>query len=208
MNSIVLAVVVMMALSLVRVPVILALIIATFAGGMSAGMSVGDVIVAFEGGLGNGATIALSYALLGAFAVALSRSGITHLLAEKIVGAIGAEPGGRNVFYAKMLLCGALLLCASLAETIIPVHIAFIPILVPPLLEVMDRINLDRRAAACAVTCGLILPYMLLPVGFGADQNTYTFGLDQPSIAIPEPASWLLVAAGGLIGLVRRRRRS
>ena len=33
---------------------ILALIIATFAGGMSAGMSVGDVIVAFEGGLGNG----------------------------------------------------------------------------------------------------------------------------------------------------------
>ena len=84
MNSIVLAVIVMMALSLVRVPVILALIIATFAGGMSAGMSVGDVIVAFEGGLGNDATIALSYALLGAFAVALSRSGITHLLAQRI----------------------------------------------------------------------------------------------------------------------------
>lgn len=47
-----------------------------------------------------------------------------------------------------------------------------------------------------------------VPAGFGADQNTYTFGLDQPSIAVPEPAGWLLVAAGGLIGLIRQRRRS
>ncbi|MCB1375024.1 MAG: TRAP transporter large permease subunit [Rhodobacteraceae bacterium] len=220
MNSIVLAVIVMMALSLVRVPVILALIIATFAGGMSAGMSVGDVIVAFEGGLGNGATIALSYALLGAFAVALSRSGITHLLAEKIVGAIGAEPGGRNIFYAKMLLCGALLICASLAETIVPVHIAFIPILVPPLLEVMDRIKLDRRAAACAVTCGLILPYMLLPVGFGAvyQQNilgeniniageAFDFAIDAASIPLAMVIPSLGMVAGVLIAVLISYRK-
>ncbi len=45
-----------------------------------------------------------------------------------------------------------------------------------------------------------------VPAGFGADTNTYTFGLDQPSIAIPEPASALLLAGGALLGLLVRRR--
>ncbi len=168
MNSIVLAVVVMMGLSLVRVPVVLALILATFVGGLNAGLSIPEIVRLFEGGLGNGATIALSYALLGAFAVALSRSGITHLLGEKIVATVGAKGSESNVIFAQMVLYGAFLICAILAETLVPVHIAFIPILVPPLMAVMDMLKLDRRAAACSLTCGLILAYMLFPVGFGA----------------------------------------
>ncbi|GAB2711698.1 Na+/H+ antiporter NhaC family protein [Halomonas garicola] len=72
------------------------------------------------------------------------------------------------MLFAQVVLYGMLLLCASVAETLIPVHIAFIPILVPPLLEVMDRLKLDQRAAACALTCGLILAYMLFPIGFGS----------------------------------------
>jgi hypothetical protein len=47
-----------------------------------------------------------------------------------------------------------------------------------------------------------------VPVGFGADSNTYTFGLDQPSIAsVPEPASWLL-AISFATGLFLRHRRT
>lgn len=64
MNSIILAVLIMMGLSLSRVPVILALIIGTLAGGLNAGMNPSEIISTFEGGLGNGATIALSYAML------------------------------------------------------------------------------------------------------------------------------------------------
>ncbi len=168
MNSIVLAVVVMMGLSLIRVPVILALILATFVGGLNAGLSIPEIIKLFEGGLGNGATIALSYALLGGFAVALSRSGITHLLGEKIVAIVGAKGTESNVIFAQIVLYGAFVICSTLAETLVPVHIAFIPILVPPLIVVMDMLKLDRRAAACSLTCGLILAYMLFPVGFGA----------------------------------------
>lgn len=168
MNSILVAVLIMMGLSLSRVPVILALIIATFVGGVTAGMDVTDILSTFEDGLGNGANIALSYALLGAFAVALSRSGITHLLAEKIIGIIGTRQNATSMLYAQIMLYGMLLVCASMAETLVPVHIAFIPILVPPLLEVMDRLKLDRRAAACALTCGLVLAYMLFPIGFGS----------------------------------------
>ncbi len=113
MNSIVLAVVVMMGLSLIRVPVVLALILATFVGGLNAGLSIPEIVKLFEGGLGNGATIALSYGLLGAFAVALSRSGITHLLGEKIVAIVGAKGSESNVIFAQMVLYGAFLICAS-----------------------------------------------------------------------------------------------
>ena len=37
-------------------------------------------------------------------------------------------------------------------------HIAFIPLLVPPLLVVMSRLMLHRRAVACAPTFGLVTP--------------------------------------------------
>ena len=46
-------------------------------------------------------------------------------------------------------------------------HIAFIPIVVPPLLAVFNKLKIDRRAVACVLTFGLTATYMLLPVGFG-----------------------------------------
>ena len=42
-----------------------------------------------------------------------------------------------------------------------------IPLLVPPLLYVLTRLQIDRRLVACVLTFGLITPYMFLPVGFG-----------------------------------------
>ncbi|MDA1378829.1 hypothetical protein PCI56_01810 [Plesiomonas shigelloides subsp. oncorhynchi] len=57
---------------------------------------------------------------------------------------------------------------ALLSQNAIPIHIAFIPILIPPLLHVMDKLHIDRRAIACAITFGLIAPYLILPVGFGS----------------------------------------
>ncbi|MBZ7974971.1 Na+/H+ antiporter NhaC family protein, partial [Campylobacter molothri] len=46
-------------------------------------------------------------------------------------------------------------------------HVAFIPLLIPPLLSLFNRLKIDRRAVACALTFGLTTPYMVLPVGFG-----------------------------------------
>lgn len=56
---------------------------------------------------------------------------------------------------------------ASLSQNLIPVHIAFIPILIPPLLSIFNRMKLDRRAIACALVFGLKAPYMVVPLGFG-----------------------------------------
>ena len=57
---------------------------------------------------------------------------------------------------------------ACLSQNLVPVHIAFIPILIPPLLTVLNRMQADRRAAACALAFGLKAPYICVPFGFGA----------------------------------------
>jgi len=168
MNAVVLAILIMVTLSLARVSVVFALIVAALVGGLYAGMPLGGILEAFNGGLGNGATIAISYAVLGAFAVALSRSGITQDLARRAVRRFHLEGAGSSQRRVVLALLGCLLLAAISSQNLIPVHIAFIPILVPPLLALMNRLKLDRRAVACVITFGITAPYMLLPVGFGA----------------------------------------
>ena len=53
------------------------------------------------------------------------------------------------------------------SQNIIPVHIAFIPILIPPLLSAMNMLAIDRRAIACIIAFGLVTTYMIVPFGFG-----------------------------------------
>lgn len=55
-----------------------------------------------------------------------------------------------------------------LSQNLVPVHIAFIPILLPPLLSVLNRLRIDRRAVAVVVACSMSASYLLLPTGFGA----------------------------------------
>jgi predicted histidine transporter YuiF (NhaC family) len=123
---------------------------------------------AFNAGLGDGAEVALAYAVLGAFALALSKSGLPDLLAHKLIGLLGFEASKNQEKKVKYLLLTILLIAAIFSQNLIPVHIAFIPVLVPPLLKVMNHLKLDRRAAACMLTLGLVGTYIFLPVGFGA----------------------------------------
>ncbi|QJQ94638.1 MULTISPECIES: Na+/H+ antiporter family protein [Halomonadaceae] len=168
MNAVILAVLVMVGLSLARVSVVFALIIGALVGGLVGGLSLEDTLSAFNDGVGGGAQVALAYATLGAFAVAISRSGLPDLLAVKLIRLLGQNATQQHQSIVKYLLLGAVLLVAISSQNLIPVHIAFIPILIPPLLKMMNQLRLDRRAVACALTFGLTAPYMLLPVGFGA----------------------------------------
>ena len=169
MNAVVIAVAVMLALSLCRVHVVVALIAGAVTGGLVGGLSLDATLLAFQDGLGKGATVALSYALLGAFAVAIAKSGTAHALADRALRMIDGQRGdaaktGRLRFILLMLMLAA----AMASQNILPIHIAFIPLLIPPLLFVMNKLQLDRRLVACLLTFGLITPYMFLPVGFGA----------------------------------------
>lgn len=168
MNAVILAVLVMVGLSLARVSVVFALVVGALVGGLAGGLSLNDTLAAFNDGVGGGAKVALAYATLGAFAVAISRAGLPDLLAQRLIHMLGQEASVKRQAIVKYLLLSAVLLVAISSQNLIPVHIAFIPILIPPLLKVMNQLRLDRRAVACALTFGLTAPYMLLPVGFGA----------------------------------------
>jgi len=166
-NPVVVAVLLMIGLSLFRINVVIALIFSAIIGGLVSGLSLLDTIDAFSSGLGGGASIALNYAMLGAFAVAISKSGITDLLAKKIISKMKSDATRKEIIWFKTILLTLILLASVSSQNLIPVHIAFIPILIPPLLHVFAEYKIDRRLIACVLTFGLTATYMLLPVGFG-----------------------------------------
>ncbi|MDK7742614.1 Na+/H+ antiporter family protein [Helcobacillus massiliensis] len=171
LNAVLLAVIVMLVLSLARVHVVLALFIGAVVGGLVAGLGLDATMVAFQEGLAGGAQIALAYALLGAFAMAVASSGLPDALAAWIVGRLGGASDSAQqgaVTAVRWALVAGVLAMSVMSQNLIPVHIAFIPLLIPPLLVVMNRLRLDRRAIACTLTFGLVTTYMLLPVGFGS----------------------------------------
>jgi predicted histidine transporter YuiF (NhaC family) len=209
MNAVLVAVVLIMVLSVARLHVMLSMIVAAFVGGWVAGMDIDTTLKAFNAGIGGGAGIALSYALLGGFAVAISLSGLPHLLAQKILKQIGGEKQQRSsdTFWLRNALLLGLMLVAVSSQNIIPIHIAFIPILVPPLLLVMTRLQLDRRLVACVLTFGLVTPYMFLPIGFGNIYlndillaNVGSAGLATEGISVM--SAMAIPALGMLIGLL------
>jgi hypothetical protein len=155
---VVVSVLVLAILSLLRLNVILAIIVAAIVAGLMSGLSFVESIELLVSGMGGQANTALSYILLGAFAIAISYTGIIGFLVNFIVNKLS---GKRATIV--LILAGV----ASLSQNVIPVHIAFIPILIPPLLKLFDTLRIDRRAVATALTFGLKAPYVMLPVGFG-----------------------------------------
>ncbi|WP_281773574.1 Na+/H+ antiporter family protein [Haemophilus parahaemolyticus] len=175
-NEVVISIITLLVLSLMRINVVVSLIIAALVCGEIGNYGVDNTtlfqalektIGSFTGGLGGGAETAMNYAVLGAFAVALSRSGVTDLLAYKVISHFGKRPSGRSVFWFKYIILLVLTAFAISSQNLIPIHIAFIPIVVPPLLGVMNQLKIDRRAVACGLTFGLTATYMLIPAGFG-----------------------------------------
>ena len=150
----------------------------------------------------------LPWPILGAFALALARSGLPDLLAYKMITTLKGEASEKAQNKVKYLIFCTVALAAVFSQNVIPVHIAFIPVLIPPLLLVFNHLKLDRRLVACLLTFGLVGTYMLVPVGFGAiflndilGHNINTFGkpygfeitYDQIPAAMAIPVSGMFV---------------
>ncbi len=157
-NPIIISVILLCALCLCRVNVLLALIVSSVAGGLLGHIKLSEVMNIFINGMGGNSETALSYILLGAFAASMTHTGLAPVLAKKIANIIQSK---------KYLLIFILTGIAILSQNLIPVHIAFIPILIPPLLVIMNKLKIDRRAVACALAFGLKAPYIVIPAGFG-----------------------------------------
>ncbi|WQT67472.1 Na+/H+ antiporter family protein [Helicobacter pylori] len=152
------AIICMCVLSLLRLNVMLSMISATLIAGLMGGLGITESFNAMIDGMKGNLNIALSYILLGALAVAVAKSNLIKVALSKLIGLMNCK---RSTF------CFLIAFIACFSQNLVPVHIAFIPILIPPLLHLMNRLELDRRAVACALTFGLQAPYLVLPVGFG-----------------------------------------
>ena len=99
-NPVVISVVVMIALCLFNLNIVLALLIAALVAGVSAGMSISDTMGTLIGGMGGNAETALSYFLLGTFAVAIGQTGIASIACKKIAKVVkGRKYSGRHRLY-------------------------------------------------------------------------------------------------------------
>lgn len=183
-NAVVLSVLVMAVLCVLRLNVLLSIIIAALVAGWLSPLpleslpleslysgadsqtslwqyfllkttTTGEILIK---GMASNLNIALSYILLGGIAVAISRTHLMTFLLSAIANAISNR---------KFIFILSIALIACFSQNLVPIHIAFIPILIPPLLSLMNRLKIDRRAVACALTFGLQAPYVTLGVGFG-----------------------------------------
>lgn len=152
------AIICMCVLSLLRLNVMLSMISATLIAGLMGGLGLTESFNVMIDGMKGNLNIALSYILLGALAVAIAKSNLIKVALSKLIGLMN---------YKRSTFCFLIAFIACFSQNLVPVHIAFIPILIPPLLHLMNRLDLDRRAVACALTFGLQAPYLVLPVGFG-----------------------------------------
>ena len=222
LNAVVLSVIVMLALSLARVHVVISLFVASVVAGLVAGMGISGTMVAFQTGLAGGAKIALSYALLGAFAMAVAHSGLPALLARAIVNRMRNADAASSVRVArgaKWGIVGGVLVMGVMSQNLIPIHIAFIPLLVPPLIGVMNELKMDRRLIACAITFGIVTAYMFFPIGFGRIflhdilyKNIIAAGMDvssvNPMAAMAIPAASMAIGCAIALFFSYRKPRT
>ncbi|MFJ9462986.1 Na+/H+ antiporter family protein [Viridibacillus arvi] len=195
-NPVLISVIILTVLSLLRVHVIFALLIAAIVAGLVAGLPLSETMTIFIDGMGAQSGTALSYILLGIFAAMIAHSGIPGVLINRLLAI--KKP-------SKYIFIFGLALTACLSGTLIPVHIAFIPILVPPLLYFFNKLKIDRRALASALTFGLKMPYMCIPVAYGLIfQGIIATEMTKNGMAINQtsvPVAMIIPAIGMWVGL-------
>lgn len=192
-NPAIIAVVLLCVLCLKKVNVLLAIIVSTLVAGLLSGMDIKHVMDVFISGMGGNSETALSYILLGAFAATMAHSGFTNKLAGWITKIISGK---------KWMLFLILTLIAMASQNIVPIHIAFIPIIIPPLLSTMNVLKIDRRAVASVLAFGLKMPYITIPVGFGLIfQNLIADNIIQNGVNVAREDIWKSTVILG-IGMV------
>ena len=196
-NAVVLSVIILAALCLAKVPVFFSLMISAVCAGLFSGTGITETMKLLIGGMGNNAETALSYILLGSLAYCMQETGAADIMAKKI---------GSLVKDNKILLCAIIIVIAIAAETIIPIHIAFIPILIPPLISHMNKMKMNRKMLSVSFGFGLKAPYIAIPVGYGAIfQGLIVDSFNRSGLSIVRKdviaTNWM-VAVIMLIGLV------
>jgi putative amino acid transporter len=205
-NAVVIGVILVLILSLLRVNVVFSLICGALFGGLVGGLGMDGTLTAFTDGVGGGAEVALSYAMLGGFAVAIASTGLPEAMVRSIISISGKKDTDYSKKRSRALVLILILIMACLSQNAIPVHIAFIPLLIPPLLSILNDLQIDRRLTATILTFGLVTPYMALPIGYGeifqglVASNIASNGLEVTANQVTK--AMILPACGMVVGLL------
>lgn len=197
LNPVTLSVIVMAVLCLLKLNVVLSLIVAACVAGLTSGaMGLSGIFSYIIEGLNSNGENALAYLLLGTFAAALADTGLATILSRGIIKLVNDR---------KWVMLALLAIVGCISGTIVPIHIAYIPILFPSLLKTMNKMKMDRRQAACATEFGLVAMYPSIPIGYGlifmgiiADNMTQN-GTPMETMAVWH-YTWILLI-GMLVGL-------
>ena len=181
-NPVLISIIVLCVLCVMKINVLLSIMISTIIAGVLAKMPLDEIMNLFISGMGQNSETALSYILLGTLAAAMTHTGLASIIATKISSFIKDN---------KYLLLGILVIISVMSQNLIPVHIAFIPILIPPLIGLMNKLSLDRRAVACAIVFGLKAPYIAIPAGFGLIfQGLIADNITQNGLTVAKTEVW------------------
>ena len=126
LNPVIVAVLLLCVLCLLKINVLLSMLVSLTVAGLIGGLPVvssGDEVSIMScviDGFSSNAETALAYVLLGTFASCMAYTGITEILSVKIAKTVKGN---------RWLLLGILLIIACASQNIIPIHIAYIPIL-------------------------------------------------------------------------------
>lgn len=196
-NPVIISILCLFILCLCRVNVLLSIIISTLIAGLTSGMHITEIMNTFISGMGGNSETALSYILLGAFAAAMNHTGLTDIISTKIIDFVDNR---------KFVLFMVLILISMASQNIIPIHIAFIPILIPPLLHTLNVMKIDRRAIASVLAFGLKTPYITIPAGFGLIfHNLIAENMVQNGMNVAKNDIWKftwILGIGMLVGLL------
>ena len=196
-NATIVSVIALCVFCVKKLNILLAIIASSLIAGIVSGLKVSHIMETFISGMGQNSETALSYILLGAFAATMAHSGFTDVISSKIT---------RIVSGRKYALLGILTLMSMASQNIVPIHIAFIPIIIPPLLRIMNNLKIDRRAVACVLAFGLKMPYIAIPAGFGLIfQNLIADNLVQNGVEISIDNIWryaFILGMGMTVGLL------
>lgn len=196
-NPVVVSIVLMSILCLLRFNILLSIVISALVAGVLGGMDIEKSMGVFISGMSGNLETALSYILLGAIAFGIAQSNLTKFLIHWVSKFVGNK---------KIMFCLFIAFIACFSQNLIPVHIAFIPILIPLFLALMNKLKIDRRAVACALSFGLQAPYIALPIGFGLIfQNIIKDNLTQNGVSVSLSDVTSVMWIGGaamLVGLI------
>ncbi|MBQ2644545.1 sodium:proton antiporter [bacterium] len=194
LNPVIVSVILLCFLCIRKVNVLLALIISAIVAGIIAHIPISNIMNTFVSGMGGNSETALSYILLGTFAATMAHTELTNVISNKVFNIIKGN---------KYRLLFILTIIAVFSQNLIPIHIAFIPIIIPPLIELMNRLKIDRRAVACALSFGLKTPYIVIPAGFGAVfQGLICDNLSQNGLTVQKENIWQSLWILGIAMLV------